>query len=345
MPPPVSSQPSTTVPVSIPIFTKSTISHHTSATPISSVNELKYLHEKINQLLLESKASTSEAYSKTTVESILERVTKEHSTNVSSLSKVVSDSTDVCKPTTEKVDKISANTMEFMEDYKTTYNSNTVAANKAIQNVGLLFQTEKSNFVELHKALKSDHEAFQSSITEKITKLQADLVTESKIMDALSIKEEKYKVLETKLQYTHKQVDDLIAEKAVTCSCISDVTELLSDIIETHDLMTSITLKKHLADKLRPMFAMLHHLEGVSQPMFFFSKQGGEGSSKDQTNVPPAPVKLPVIKQEPNKKENIFNEEPIVDDSEDEEPDEADLKRWKAHEAEINDHARIVKEA
>ncbi|CAI9303714.1 unnamed protein product [Lactuca saligna] len=38
MPPPVSSQRSTTIPVSIPIFTESTISHHTSATPASSVH-------------------------------------------------------------------------------------------------------------------------------------------------------------------------------------------------------------------------------------------------------------------------------------------------------------------
>ncbi|CAI9299910.1 unnamed protein product [Lactuca saligna] len=187
--------------------------------------------------------------------------------------------------------------MEFMEDYKTTYNSNTVAANKAIQNVGVLFQTEKANFVELCKALKSDHGPFQSSLAVKITKLQEDLATDNKIMDALPIKEEKFQVLETKLQYAHKRVDDLIAEKAVTRSCIYDVTGLLYDIIETRNLMISITVKKHLADKLRPVFAMLHRLEGVSQP------------------------------------------------TEDEEPDEAELKRRKARESEIDDHARIIKEA
>ncbi|CAI9282766.1 unnamed protein product [Lactuca saligna] len=131
----------------------------------------------IDQLLLTSKASTSDAYSKTIVESILERVTKEHSTNVSTLSKAVSDSTDVLKLTTEKVNKLIADTMQFMEDYKTTYNSNTVAANKAIQNIGILFQTKNLNFVELCKAPKSDHEAYQSSIIEQITMLQDDLAT------------------------------------------------------------------------------------------------------------------------------------------------------------------------
>ncbi|CAI9296932.1 unnamed protein product [Lactuca saligna] len=38
MPPPISSQPSTTILVLIHIFTESTISHHTSTTPASSVN-------------------------------------------------------------------------------------------------------------------------------------------------------------------------------------------------------------------------------------------------------------------------------------------------------------------
>ncbi|CAI9281888.1 unnamed protein product [Lactuca saligna] len=41
----------------------------------------------------------------------------------------------------------------------------------------------------------------------------------------------------------------------------------------------------------------------------------------------------------------MFTEEPIIDDSEDEEPDEAELKRRKAHEAEINEHAHIIREA
>nr|KAJ0185769.1 hypothetical protein LSAT_V11C900501550 [Lactuca sativa] len=194
MPPPVSSQPSTTIPILIPIFTESSISDHTSATPISSVNvsdtgantsgfsthvtppispiltddsemlfrddkdddldlfayspfqiqidgedevstmkgELKYLHEKIDQLLLASQVSTSEAYSKTAVESILERVTKEQYANVSTLSKAFYDSIVVFKATTEK------------------------------KNV---------NFVELRKAIQSDDETFQSSITAKITKL------------------------------------------------------------------------------------------------------------------------------------------------------------------------------
>nr|KAJ0198027.1 hypothetical protein LSAT_V11C700377880 [Lactuca sativa] len=126
--------------------------------------ELKSLHEKIDQLILASKVSTSEAYSKAIVQSTIERVTKEHTANASTLSKVVSESSDVCKTVTKKVNKLIADTTEFMEDYKNTYNANTVIVNKAIQNAGTMFQTEKVNIVELRKAFQSDHDAFQSSI-------------------------------------------------------------------------------------------------------------------------------------------------------------------------------------
>ncbi|CAI9302398.1 unnamed protein product [Lactuca saligna] len=209
------------------------------------------------------------------VESILERFTKEHVANASTMTKEISDSADVCKSLTKKVEKLTADTIEFMEDYKNTYNSNIVTTNKAIQN---------------------------------------DLAMENKIMDALAIKEEKCKVLETQLHYTEKQVDDLQSEKAVTRSCISNVTGLLSNIIETREPMNSIT--------------------------------GEKCGSKVQSNEPPkAPVNPLVIKKETKCKEKLFNDEPIIDDEGDKDPDEAKLKRHKAREAELDEHACIVREA
>nr|KAJ0216474.1 hypothetical protein LSAT_V11C300130030 [Lactuca sativa] len=218
----------------------------------TSKAEFKSIHEKLDYLLLASNVSTSEAYSKATVEEILKRVTKEHTT-----------------------------------------------------------------------------------IDVKLSKLQANLAMESKITDALALKEEKCKVLETKLHYTQKQVDDLLAEKAVTRSCISDVNRLLS-----------ITVRKHLLEKLRPVFAMFHRSEGVLTPMSF-PKQGGEGSSKVHSDdvKPKVSVKPPIIKQDPKYKDPLFNNEPIIDDNEDEEPNEVELKRRKARKAEIDEHACIVRKA
>ena len=110
-------------------------------------DKLKSLHATIDQLLLASKASSSKAYSIVAVESILEQVTKEHAANAMTMSKIVSDSADVCKTTTKKLDKLTTETIEFMNGYKTTYNSSTASANQAIHNFGALFKTENANFV------------------------------------------------------------------------------------------------------------------------------------------------------------------------------------------------------
>nr|KAJ0214162.1 hypothetical protein LSAT_V11C400209650 [Lactuca sativa] len=84
-------------------------------------------------------------------------------------------------------------------------------------------------------------------------------------------------------------------------SCVFDVTGLLSDIIET----------RYFEDDV------LSKTRGRKENIF-----------KVQTNEnPKAPIKPPVIKQQLKRKEKLFNKEPIIDDSEDEEPDEAKLKR------------------
>ncbi|CAH1415805.1 unnamed protein product [Lactuca virosa] len=69
---------------------------------------------------------------------------------------------------------------ECMEAYQVTYNANTTTTNKAIQNVGAMFQAEKANFAELCTVFKSDHEALQNSIDAKLTKLQEELAMEKK---------------------------------------------------------------------------------------------------------------------------------------------------------------------
>ncbi|CAI9266168.1 unnamed protein product [Lactuca saligna] len=74
--------------------------------PSATKEQLKSLHEKIGQLLLVSKSSSSDSYSKEAVESLFECVTKEHAANVEKMSKAIGDSTEVCKMMTKKVDKL-----------------------------------------------------------------------------------------------------------------------------------------------------------------------------------------------------------------------------------------------
>lgn len=184
---------------------------------------------------------------------------------------------------------------------------------------------------------------FQTSITSQIKKLQDNLAMKSMIMDALAVKTKKVKVLGLKPKNAEKQVKDLLFERAVMRSWISDVTGLLSDIIETRDLMITITVWKHLAKKLRPIFAMLHQLKDVLSQNSD-TKQGGEGGSGVSRNEPPKAPVNPIVKQEPKGKEKLIGEEPIIDNDEDKEPDEDKLKRRKARDEELNGNQRIVKE-
>ncbi|CAI9298310.1 unnamed protein product [Lactuca saligna] len=60
--------------------------------------------------------------------------------------------------------------------------------------------------------------------------------------------------------------------------------------------------------------------------------QGGEaGSGKVE---PPKVLAMPIVKKELKGKDKLIEEEPIIDDDEDNEPDEAELKRRKARDAE-----------
>lgn len=77
-------------------------------------------------------------------------------------------------------------------------------------------------------------------------------------------------------------------------SCVTDVTGLLSDIIEIRDSMIFIIVKNHLSKRHRPVLEMLHRLKGISKTKYF-SKQGGEGGSIAQKNKPPKSLVKPVV--------------------------------------------------
>ncbi|CAI9292350.1 unnamed protein product [Lactuca saligna] len=87
------------------------------------------------------------------------------------------------------------------------------------------------------------------------------------------------------------------------------------------DSMLTITVRKHLFEKVRPFLAMLHRNE-----------------------PPKSPVKQ-IVQKEPKGKGKLINDEPIFDNDEDEEPNEAEFKRRKARDAELNENQRIIREA
>ncbi|CAH1420796.1 unnamed protein product [Lactuca virosa] len=92
-----------------------------------------------------------------------------------------------------------------MENFQTTFNSNTTAANESLKSLDSLFKSEKAKLQEIRTGLKTDHEAFQTSISSQIYKLQDELANEINIKDSLALKTEEVKVLSVKLEASEKQ--------------------------------------------------------------------------------------------------------------------------------------------
>ncbi|CAI9288313.1 unnamed protein product [Lactuca saligna] len=142
-----------------------------------------------------------------------------------------------------------------MENFQSLFESNIAKANEVISSLGSTLKMEKAKLKQAHSGLEKDNVELNSSISSKIMKLQDDLAT-----------------------------------MTVMKSCISDVNALLLDIIETCDSMIPITLKKHLSEKLRPVFTMLHRPKGVPESGSIL-KQRGKGVKQSKKEIPRPSVK------------------------------------------------------
>ncbi|CAI9280416.1 unnamed protein product [Lactuca saligna] len=173
-----------------------------------------------------------------------------------------------------------------MRTFHNSFYSNTTNWNEVISSFRSTLHIEKDALEKVHYCIHSDNSEINSSITSKIDKLHQDLDFENVIMDKLTVKTEKVKVLTVKLEQVEKQINELLYEKDAMKSCIADVNSLLSDIIKTRDSLITITIKKHLAEKLRHVFAKLNRLEGVSESSSL-PKQGEKLNSQDsQLDLP-----------------------------------------------------------
>ncbi|CAI9270858.1 unnamed protein product [Lactuca saligna] len=126
-------------------------------------NEEENVHNEESPIHNEGKtmnpeASSFEALFKSTVESLLKRIMKDHTYNDAKMNRVVSDSAEVCKTMTEKCDKLISDTTNFMEKYQTTHNNSIVSTNTTLKNLGSLLKDEKDNWQDHCTSLQKAHE-------------------------------------------------------------------------------------------------------------------------------------------------------------------------------------------
>ncbi|CAI9281518.1 unnamed protein product [Lactuca saligna] len=131
---------------------------------------------------------------------------------------------------------------------------------------------------KLHADISTSNSKFQTSISSTLCKFQEDLAVERKIMNELARQTTQVKTQSVKLKHAQKEIDYIKSERTSIKSCVSDVNYLLSNLIEAHDPVLTITIPRHLADKLRPKIALLNRIKGVPE-VIVLPEQGG-----DQTN-------------------------------------------------------------
>lgn len=121
-------------------------------------------------------------------------------------------------------------------------------------------------------------------IESKIEKLQTDLAAKNNLMYKLSQKTEKTKLLLVKLTYANKHLEDLELEKIVLKSFVSEVNQYLQNIVETHDLLLTVSVRQHLAYKIKPVFSIMNIFEGVLERDVIL-KQGGDDKEQPKQNT------------------------------------------------------------
>ena len=146
-------------------------------------------------------------------------------------------------------------------------------------------------------------------------------------MDQIAAHTTTVKVHQAKFDHVNKEIKDLQSERVVVKSCVGDVNAFLSNILDSHDPILTISIHKHLVEKFHPTISKLSRIEVVSETPIIL-KQGGEAQSKKGEPKPSAKHTVKSV-YEPKGKEKLFSDEPIIDNSEDEEPDKTDSKREK----------------
>ncbi|XP_052624970.1 uncharacterized protein LOC111889543 [Lactuca sativa] len=246
------------------------------------------LHEKIDNLIASSSSSRSHI-SEAAIQGMVDTFTKAHEASINSVIVAIDASTKACAATTEKVEKLFRDDTLVLESLQGAAESNATKVNSVVEKLATSFETKQHHFASLRQTLEADNKSFQTTVDDRLTKLQEDLATENSVMDALARKTTALKTKSLQLSQTEKEVDYLRSERAVIKSCVSDVHGALSNIIEAHDPILNYSVRRTLAEKLASALAMLSRIEGLPEPVVH-PKQGGEGASKDSNQSQPPPV-------------------------------------------------------
>ncbi|XP_023760537.1 cell wall protein DAN4-like [Lactuca sativa] len=257
---------------------------------------LKAVTEKLDQLL--SSSSTS-AYSESSLKALFSSVVKEHDASLSAAEKaiepstsqchkassIVEASTKECKEATAKVDKLISEAQLFLDSLQAAAQKNSHAMNASVDNLQRSLQAERTNIEAARKAIEATNAILHADVNDRLTQLEAELVVETRIMDELDKHTSQLKMQNLKLRTAIIELNDLKSEREVIRSSVGDVHSILLHLLDAHDPILTISIRHHLADKLRLALDILSQIEGVSVT----NVQPKQGVEKAKTQPPPEP--------------------------------------------------------
>nr|KAJ0205612.1 hypothetical protein LSAT_V11C500229060 [Lactuca sativa] len=168
-----------------------------------------------------------------------------------------------------------------MESFQNTADSNTNKVNEAIASLSTSLKTEREKFEVSHQSLQADRTILLSYVKTSLTNLKTDLAWDNKVREDLALSQTQVATLSLELSQANMEIESLRAEDTVLKSCVNDVHSLTSNLLEAHDSVLTISVRRHLTDKLLPALEMLSRIRGVTEPIDT-PQQGG-----DVTQDPP----------------------------------------------------------
>ncbi|XP_052627717.1 uncharacterized protein LOC128134244 [Lactuca sativa] len=229
---------------------------------------LKVVNEKLDQLL---SSSSSGAYSEATLKALFSSVVTEHSATLSAAAEAIEASTSQCqqaylavdastkecKEATEKVDKLVSEAHLFLDSSHVAATKNAQNVNASVENLQRSLQSERSNPEAARQAIEEANETLHANVNDRLTQMEAELAVENRIMDELDRRTAQLKLQTHKLRTANAKINDLKSEREVIRSSTTDVHSILLHLIEAHDPIITITVRRHLADKLRTTLDIL----------------------------------------------------------------------------------------
>nr|KAJ0221851.1 hypothetical protein LSAT_V11C200062850 [Lactuca sativa] len=213
---------------------------------------LMAMTDKLDQLL---SSSSTNPYSEAALKALFSSAVKEHYTSISNAANAidastsqclkaplaVESSTKDCKEATAKIEKLISEAQIFLDSLQSAAwkNTHTVNASAELSQLGVA-----------RKAIEAANE-----------ELHSKLLVENRVMDELDMRTSQLKFQNLKLCTVTQELNDLNSEREVIRSSISDVHSILLHLWDAHEVIVTIYIRRHLAEKLRPALDILSRIK------------------------------------------------------------------------------------